>query len=89
VTAGSRHRLVRTLGRHGLASPTRLLLDAHRPLEPLLADLGAAIGPLLATVTGRSVADDALRDLETPGAVDRLIAEIDDHDRGSRGADAG
>lgn len=89
MSAGARHRLVRTLGRHGLASPTRLLLDAHRPLEPLLADLGAAIGPLLATVGGRSLAEDAQRDIETPGAVDRLIAEIDDLERGSRGADAG
>ena len=89
MSAGARHRLVRTLGRHGLASPTRLLLDAHRPLEPLLADLGAAIGPLLATVAGRSRAEDALRDLDSPGAVDRLIEEIDLHERGSRSADAG
>lgn len=89
MSAGARHRIVRTLGRHGLASPTRLLLDAHRPLEPLIADLGAAIAPILATVAGRARTEDALRDLEAPGAVDRLIAEIDLHEHGRRGADAG
>ncbi len=87
--SAARHRIVSTLARHGLASPTRLLLDAHRPLEPLIADLGAAIGPLLATVVGRAQTEDALRDVEMPGAVDRLIADIDLHERGRRGADAG
>ena len=40
-------RLADELGRRGLAAPARLLVDAHRPLAPLLADAGAALGPLI------------------------------------------
>jgi hypothetical protein len=90
VSAGPRHRLARTLSRFGLGSPARLLLDAHRPLEPLAADLGAALGPLLAAAAGPRVgAADALDDLDTPGVIDRLITDLDENERGSRGANAG
>jgi hypothetical protein len=90
VSAGRGSRLARALSRHGLASPARLLLDAHRPLEPLIADLGAAVGPLLASAGGehRSRADGILTDTEAPGAVDRLIEELDRHQAESRSADA-
>lgn len=43
-------RLAAGLRRRGLDAPARLLADAHRPLTPLLADLGAAVGPLLGAV---------------------------------------
>ncbi len=89
MSAGPESRLARALSRHGLASPARLLLDAHRPLEPLIGDLGAAVGPLLAAAGGeRARIDGALTGLETPGAVDRLIEELDRHQPGTRGADA-
>ena len=91
MSAGRGSRFAQTLIRHGLASPARLLLDAHRPLEPLIADLGAAVGPLLAAAGGerRARVDGVMTDLETPGAVDRLIEELDRHQPGSRSADAG
>ncbi len=90
MTAGRGSRFAQTLIRHGLASPARLLLDAHRPLEPLIGDLGAAVGPLLAAAGGerRTRVEDVVTDLETPGAVDRLIEELDRHRPGSRSADA-
>ena len=54
------------LRRCGLAVPARLLVDAHRPLAPLLSDLGVAAGPLLRPLIGnrleRVLADEALLD---------------------------
>jgi hypothetical protein len=40
-------RLAAELERRGLAEPARLFIDAHRPLAPLLSDLGAALAPLV------------------------------------------
>lgn len=65
------------LGRRGLAAPARLLIDAHRPLAPLLADAGAALGPLLGVLGGRPAT--GLRELlEDEAAMDRLLDELDD-----------
>lgn len=76
MTDGPAHRLAEAFGRRGLVAPARLLADAHRPLGPLITDLGAALGPLLNAVVGRG-ADD-LRDLvDRPGGLDRLIEELD------------
>ena len=65
------------LERRGLAAPARLLADAHRPLGPLLADLGVAIGPL-ARVLGGSRVGPATRWLEDPDALDRLVVALDE-----------
>lgn len=65
------------LERRGLAAPARLLADAHRPLGPLLADLGVAIGPLARAVGGARVAT-LTRWLEDPGALDRLVVALDE-----------
>jgi hypothetical protein len=66
-------RAASELRRRGLAVPARLLADAHRPLAPLLSDLGAALGPLLGPLAagrpGRVLADEAL--------LDDLVAELD------------
>lgn len=64
------------LDRRGLAAPARLLADAHRPLAPLLADLGVALGPLMRAVAGGRAAS-AVRWLEEPGALDRLVDALD------------
>lgn len=40
-------RLAARLDRRGLGEPARVLIDAHRPLAPLLSNLGAAIAPFL------------------------------------------
>lgn len=68
-------RLASEISRRGLLEPARLLLDAHRPLAPLVADLGAALGPLarLGGPAGRSAA--AL--MADERAMDRLIEALD------------
>ena len=69
-------RLAEALDRHGLAAPARLLADAHRPLGPLLADVGVAIGPLARAVGGGRVGP-LTRWLEDPRALDRLVEALD------------
>lgn len=76
MTADPARRIAGQLERRGLAAPVRLLLDAHRPLAPLLADAAAALGPLLRTVGARPV-EDVRRLIEDEVGMDRLIAEID------------
>lgn len=69
-------RLAEELARRGLATPARLLADAHRPMAPLLSDLGAALTPLLAA-TGMRRADELGAFLQEPGALDQLVTELD------------
>ena len=74
------------LERRGLAAPGRLLADAHRPLAPLLADLGAALGPLTRAVAGERAAS-MVRWLEEPDALDQVVQALDA--RGERRAGPG
>jgi hypothetical protein len=75
-------RLADALRRRGLLLPARVLLEAHRPLAPLAADVGAALGPLLAATLpshaddARDLFDDADRDPLTT-----LLTALDEHDR--------
>ncbi|HEX7171787.1 MAG TPA: hypothetical protein VF365_04155 [Candidatus Limnocylindria bacterium] len=64
------------LDRRGLAAPARLLADAHRPLGPLLSDLGAALGPLTRAIAGDRAAP-VVRWLERPSALDELVDALD------------
>lgn len=67
------------LERRGLAVPARLLADAHRPLAPLLSDLGAGLGPLVRSVLGqRGVGLVSL--IEDPQALDRLVGHLEAHE---------
>jgi hypothetical protein len=74
------------LARRGLAAPVRLLADAHRPLAPLLSDLGAALGPLTRAVAGDRAAP-LVRWMEDPAALDQLVDALDA--RGERRAGPG
>ena len=74
------------LDRRGLAAPGRLLADAHRPLAPLITDLGAALGPLTRAIAGDRAAS-VLRWLEEPDALDQVIEALDA--RGERRAGPG
>lgn len=76
MTDDPARRVAEELDRRGLAVPARLLADAHRPLSPLLADLGAALGPLARAVAGTRGAATA-RWLEEPDALDSLVSAID------------
>lgn len=83
MTADAARRLASALERRGLGLPGRLLADAHRPLAPLLSDLSAAIGPLLAPVAGRAGADIATL-LDDPRGLDALVDELESPRRGAR-----
>ena len=68
-------RLAEDLTRRGLRVPAQILVEAHRPLAPLLSDVGAALGPLARIVGGpRAGAMAGL--LEEPTGLDRLAEEL-------------
>lgn len=77
MPADPARQVAEELERRGLAAPARLLADAHRPLAPLLADLGVAIGPLARAIGGARAAP-LTRWLEDPGALDRLVVALDE-----------
>ncbi|HEX5040033.1 MAG TPA: hypothetical protein VFW95_07870 [Candidatus Limnocylindria bacterium] len=68
-------RVAEELDRRGLAAPAALLVDAHRPLAPLIGDLAAAVGPLFSALLGRQ-ADDVRSIAEDPDGLDRLTEEL-------------
>ncbi|MEO6578033.1 MAG: hypothetical protein ABIO99_03955 [Candidatus Limnocylindria bacterium] len=69
-------RIATHLGRRGLAAPARLILDAHRPLAPMLADIGAALAPMMGWRD--AAASGSLRQLMgDESAVDRVLHELD------------
>jgi len=69
--------LAEALRRRGLAAPARLLLDAHRPLRPLMAEMGVFFSPVLRPLLGRRYR--ALQDLlEHDTTYDQLIESLDD-----------
>ena len=86
MSDGPARRVAETLDRRGLAVPARLLADAHRPLAPLLSDLGVAIGPLLAATFGRR-ASDATALLADEDGIERLLDQLDDRGQGGGGAE--
>jgi hypothetical protein len=64
------------LERRGVGGPAAILLDAHRPLLPLIRQSVIFLGPLLSPLLGprrftslRDVVDD-------PGTYDRLAARL-------------
>ena len=87
MTDDAARRLAAALERRGLATPGRLLVDAHRPLAPLLSDLSAALGPLLARAAGRRGADLAAL-LDDPRGLDGLVEELEPRPRRGSRADA-
>jgi hypothetical protein len=69
--------LATELRRRGLDAPALLLLHAHRPLRPLLANLAVFLSPLTRPVTGRALGE--LTDsLASDDAYDGLIEQLED-----------
>ena len=69
--------IAEALRRRGLAAPARLVLDAHRPLRPLLAETGVFLSPVLRPLFGRRYR--ALQELlERDSTYDQLIDTLDD-----------
>ena len=63
------------LERRGLAAPARLLLDAHRPVRPLLSHAGTFLSPLLGPLLGRRLTG-LISTVDDPAAYDRLIERL-------------
>ncbi|HEX2221034.1 MAG TPA: hypothetical protein VHK06_00750, partial [Candidatus Limnocylindria bacterium] len=58
-------RLAAAIERRGLAAPAALILDAHRPLVPLLGAAAAFVRPLLGPL-GAGTPRDAIELVEDP-----------------------
>jgi hypothetical protein len=69
--------LIAELRRRGLAAPARLLLDAHRPLRPLLRDTATFLAPLGRPFLGSRL-DEIEGALDDDAAYDRLVRSLDD-----------
>jgi len=74
-------RLAAELDRRGLAAPTAIVLDAHRPLLPLLRQGVIFFGPMLAPVIGPRRFATLRRLLEDPTSYERLAARLAGDDR--------
>jgi hypothetical protein len=71
--------LAAEIRRRGLATPARLLIDAHRPLRPLLGDLATFLSPMLRPLLdGRATGLGAALDDEA--GIDRLMEQLADED---------
>lgn len=86
MSGDAARRLAAALERRGFAVPGRLLADAHGPLAPLMGDMAAAFGPLLAPVAGRRVEDLAAL-LDDPGGLADLVEELESRPRREPRAD--
>ena len=69
------------LARRGLAAPALVLLEAHRPIRPLLAMGATFLMPIARPLIGR-VAADMAKTLDDEAAYDRLTEGLR---RGARG----
>ena len=64
------------LERRGVAAPAAVLMDAHRPLLPLLRQGLIFLGPLLNPLLGASRFDGLRETLDDPAAYDRIAARL-------------
>ena len=69
--------LIGELRRRGLDVPARLLLEAHRPLRPLVANALTFLSPLSRPLLGARL-DVVERALEDDDAYDRLVRGLDE-----------
>lgn len=77
MRADAARALALELRRRGLAAPAALLLDAHRPLAPLIANAATFLGPLVRSVAGQR-GRELLALLEQEDGLDRLAAALDE-----------
>ena len=64
-------RITAAIGRRGLAAPALILLEAHRPIRPLLSMGATFLMPIARPLLGRAAANLA-RTLDDEAAYDRL-----------------
>jgi len=68
--------LAAELRRRGLSAPARLLLDAHRPLRPLLANAATFLSPLARPLLGDRLAP-LQRALDDDDAYGALVSDLE------------
>ncbi len=68
------------LERRGIGAPAAILLDAHRPLLPLIRQGAIFLGPLLAPILGPRRSGMLRQAVDDPATYERLTARL----RGSR-----
>ena len=76
LTSDPADRLADELERRGIGAPAAILLDAHRPLLPLLGQGAIFLAPLLRPLLGRQSHGDLRRVLDDPTTYDRLVARL-------------
>ncbi len=64
------------LERRGVARPAAILMDAHRPLLPLLRQGVIFLGPLLSPLLGSRRFDVLRKAVEDPVAYDRIADKL-------------
>lgn len=64
------------LTRRGIAGPAAILLDAHRPLLPLLRQSAIFLGPLLSPLLGGRRFGLLRQTLDDPASYDRLADRL-------------
>jgi hypothetical protein len=64
------------LERRGMAGPAGILLDAHRPLLPLIRQGAIFLGPLLGPLLGPRRFGSLRRALDDPESYERLAARL-------------
>ena len=65
------------LERRGVGGPAAILLDAHRPLLPLIRQGAIFLGPLLGPLLGPRRFGLLRQALDDPAAYDRLTARLE------------
>jgi hypothetical protein len=68
--------LVDELERRGIGAPAAILLDAHRPLLPLIRQGSIFLGPLLAQLLGRRRHAILRHVIHDPATYERLTASL-------------
>jgi hypothetical protein len=68
--------LANELERRGVAAPAAILMDAHRPLLPLVQQGAIFLGPLLSPLLGARRFGMLRRALDDPAAYDRIAVRL-------------
>lgn len=76
----------RDLAQRGLAAPAAILLDAHRPLLPILRLAGIFLAPFAGPLLGRWRLDRLVAAGADPAAYDRLAGRLATHRTASSAA---
>lgn len=76
LTSDPADALADELERRGIGAPAAILLDAHRPLLPLIRQGAIFLGPLLSPLLGPRRSGWLRRTLDDPAAYDRVAARL-------------